>query len=307
MNYKSYIEKTLHAMRQIRTKDSIELQSLPSGNLVIYKDGLNYKYIRDMREKGVRKRRGVARNRRMLQKLARKRFLKERAALLDADIKVLSDACRRLKGYGSSEILSLMPPLFRTLPQELFRGNTGIHPHPVRDQCVPIMMIPRSLDDYPALTDPATDVLPAAAWGALPYRENTKYIEQKTVITEYGLLARSKSEADFIELYTLDDILFHYDEVFAYMDRSEYDPQGTLRYISPDFVLLRPDGSFLFHEHFGLTDDPEYMEKNLEKLWKYIKLGIMPGRDLMITFERPGGGIDMNLVRAKLDSMYYRR
>ena len=54
------------------------------------------------------------------------------------------------------------------------------------------------------------------------------------------------------------------------------------------------------------TENAQQERSSIEKLQTYIKLGIMPGVDLMITFELPGGGIDWDLAKAAFESMMNR-
>jgi|GEM_PF-1102489 len=315
MDYKTDLQKTVEMMCRMRTFGTIELGSLPRGNVYIFRDGSLKRYVLERYVKGVRKRHGITRNTNLVRKLLRKRYVKTDASVLDADIRIMQDAMKRITGNAPELIISKLPSAFRELPKEAFRRNSGLVPRPVRDGSVEYMQIPRNLSDYidQAQTGrfgsdgrAASLLLTPDEWAVLPYRENTKYIESKTVAAANGLLARSKSEAGYIEFYESEGILYHYDETFWYLQRTEYDPNGTVRFISPDFVLLRPDGSFLFHEHFGRPDDADYMRSNIEKLLTYIDLGIMPGIDLMITFEMPGGGIDLRQTEIQLNNLYYR-
>ena len=41
----------------------------------------------------------------------------------------------------------------------------------------------------------------------------------------------------------------------------------------------------MYHEHFGMMDDPEYAEKAVRKMSEYMKNGLFPGRDLIISYE----------------------
>lgn len=77
-------------------------------------------------------------------------------------------------------------------------------------------------------------------------------------------------------------------------------PDGTV--IHPDFKIYIPElRKFRFHEHLVFPDNPEYMRSFLWKEQKYIEFGIYPNRDLLITIEEPGGGIDMEKLNQMLD------
>lgn len=280
-----------------------EYGSLPWGHLDICQDGKYVKYQHYYKHGGKYIRRGIKKKPLLVRQLARKRFLQEKIGRLDHNIALLQTAAVKMHGLSSAAIIDSLPKGLKGLPSEFFRRDMGLRPQPSRDPNVFAREFPRSLSDYPKDSD-GSDLSPST-WATLPYAENTGYLENKTVPAENGLLTRSKSEADYADFYDKTGILYHYDETFFFMEGESDRRFGRVRYISPDFVLLRPDGTFLFHEHFGRTDDPKYMRDNIRKIMTYIELGIMPGRDLLISFERPGGGVDLKLLQAQLNCQYY--
>lgn len=55
------------------------------------------------------------------------------------------------------------------------------------------------------------------------------------------------------------------------------------------------------HEHCRLMGDPRYVEK--EFLWKhqhYSQCGLIPGRDVLFTFDYTGGELDYPLLREQI-------
>ena len=56
--------------------------------------------------------------------------------------------------------------------------------------------------------------------------------------------------------------------------------------IRPDFTLLNKRTRLEFyHEHFGLMDNPDYVDNMLKKPELYAANGIFPGDNLLITME----------------------
>ena len=54
----------------------------------------------------------------------------------------------------------------------------------------------------------------------------------------------------------------------------------------PDFTIMHPKtGKLLYWEHFGLMDAPEYRDKAFRKLRIYADHGILPGINLITTYE----------------------
>ena len=56
--------------------------------------------------------------------------------------------------------------------------------------------------------------------------------------------------------------------------------------VFPDFTVLNTRTRKTFYwEHFGMIDDPEYLEKALKKVELYGKNDIIVGENLLITYE----------------------
>jgi len=85
---------------------------------------------------------------------------------------------------------------------------------------------------------------------------------------------------------------YHYDETI-YVN-------GKL--ISPDFILMKPDGTLIYVEHRGWYGN-QYDKHNLWKDWQYGKVGIIQGRNYLVTFENEDGSIDLELIERQLVSM----
>ena len=98
------------------------------------------------------------------------------------------------------------------------------------------------------------------------------------IMTAGGIAVRSKSEA------IIANMLYANDQVFLY-EKALYLPSKNYAFF-PDFTILRKkDLKEIYWEHFGMMDDPEYLNAALEKIAAYIQNGVIPGRDLICTFE----------------------
>lgn len=67
--------------------------------------------------------------------------------------------------------------------------------------------------------------------------------------------------------------------------------------VRPDFVVLnvRTRQEYIW-EHFGMLDDPAYLEKAMKKIEAYIANGYIPGINLIITFESSRHPLDLRTV-----------
>lgn len=102
--------------------------------------------------------------------------------------------------------------------------------------------------------------------------------EEPSVLTVSGEYVRSKSEA------IISNSLFRHDLVFLYEKPLFLEKSGFT--VFPDFTILDPAVmEEIYWEHFGMMDSPEYLRSALRKISNYIRNGIIPGKNLICTFE----------------------
>ena len=113
-------------------------------------------------------------------------------------------------------------------------------------------------------------------WMNSPYDYNTKYPEMRTIRTSSGNLVRSKSEALIDMALYKNNIPFRYECALQLNDSTIY----------PDFTIRHPHtGKLYYWEHFGKMDDPRYSKNVGSKLQLYIDNKIIPGIQLITTYE----------------------
>lgn len=113
-------------------------------------------------------------------------------------------------------------------------------------------------------------------WMKSPYESSKKYPEQLIHRTSSGHMVRSKSEALIDMVLYMHKIPFRYECALSLGDAIVY----------PDFTLRHPDtGEFVYWEHFGKMDDPVYCKNACSKLQLYTGHGIIPGINLITTYE----------------------
>ena len=118
----------------------------------------------------------------------------------------------------------------------------------------------------------------ADAWIACAGSEKPEYGQRPSIETADGNMVRSKSEA-FIY-----DALSRAGFVFSY-ERALYLRHSGIT-VFPDFTILNEANmKVIYWEHFGRMDDPEYVRKVCRRLSQYLKEGIIPGENLICTFE----------------------
>ena len=113
-------------------------------------------------------------------------------------------------------------------------------------------------------------------WMQTPYQKNTNYPENLIHETLDGNYVRSKSEAMIYHALYMHKIPFRYECALIV---------GGVTYY-PDFTIRHPKtGKTFYWEHCGRMDDEKYSQKVFMKLHSFNTNGIMPGVQLIVTYE----------------------
>lgn len=112
--------------------------------------------------------------------------------------------------------------------------------------------------------------------------------------TMKGEHVRSKSELLIADRLSAKDVPYHYELA--------YSPDEGTTIIHPDFTVLntRTCEQF-FWEHLGKMDDGEYASMAKKRIERYAMFGIVPGRNLIVTFETSGNPIDTRYIDKLID------
>ena len=105
-------------------------------------------------------------------------------------------------------------------------------------------------------------------------------------------MVRSKSEKIIADLFTKHGVPY------------VYEPCITLkngRIFSPDFAVLNVKARTCYYwEHFGLSDNNDYSDKNLNKLCEYENIGIIAGKNLITSFESSARPLSTKIIGEKI-------
>ena len=106
-------------------------------------------------------------------------------------------------------------------------------------------------------------------------------------------MVRSKSEviiANILHNYKA-DILYKYERPLMVTK------EGSLKTIYPDFTILNINtGKITYWEHAGRMDDTYYANEFVKKVNTYVSNYLLPGRDLVVTFETMINPLDVSVV-----------
>ena len=108
---------------------------------------------------------------------------------------------------------------------------------------------------------------------------------ENAIITEQGEIVRSKSEKIIADKLYLLNVPYVYEVPLLLKG---------FGYVIPDFATLNKRTRKPYYlEHFGLMDQPQYMDKAVKKVEAYEKNDIFPGDGLLITYETESHSINI--------------
>lgn len=113
-------------------------------------------------------------------------------------------------------------------------------------------------------------------WMNSTFERNNSHPENLIVKGTQGKMLRSKSEAIIDKILHMAGIPFRYE--------AELHLDNIILY--PDFTIRHPKtGQFYYWEHFGMMDNPEYVNRACQKVKTYCDNGIVPSISLILTYE----------------------
>lgn len=124
-------------------------------------------------------------------------------------------------------------------------------------------------------------------WRDENYEHNCNYPEQLIHRSASGNMVRSKSES------FIDSSLYKNNVPYRYECALHLENQTFF----PDFTILHPKTKQIYYwEHFGMMDHPDYSKNTYSKLQIYTSNKIIPGINLITTFETKEHPLCIDLV-----------
>ncbi|MCQ2506874.1 MAG: hypothetical protein MJ113_06855 [Lachnospiraceae bacterium] len=126
-------------------------------------------------------------------------------------------------------------------------------------------------------------------WLSQPYVGKEINANTSVIKTDNGLQVRSKSERFMANYFDSIGLKYKYECPLILK------PYGV---IYPDFTFLSPKtGKEIYWEHEGMLDNPEYAQTAAKKIELYMKNGIFPGDNLILTFETTTNVLDKDILK----------
>lgn len=173
--------------------------------------------------------------------------------------------------------------------------ETYLRLHPAESACEKILHT--ASPEFLKLLAPHFQPLSAnlSEWASAPFDTNPKNPEHLIHKTGCGIFVRSKSEAIIASLLSAEKIPFRYECSLKLGSTTLY----------PDFTIRHPrTGAFYYWEHFGMMEHDSYCHNMGAKLQLYCSHGIMPGINLLLTFESKQHPLDTSLVQDTIQRFF---
>lgn len=126
-------------------------------------------------------------------------------------------------------------------------------------------------------------------WADADYEQSSYKPEERIHTTANGLKVRSKSEVVIAEKLDAYNIPFRYEQML-YIENHSF---------SPDFTILQGE-TLIYWEHCGLVNNPNYMKNHTWKMSVYAKAGIVPWKNLIVTYDDENGSINTRAIDAEI-------
>ena len=137
-----------------------------------------------------------------------------------------------------------------------------------------------------------TDESYTKIWINAPYVRKIIGEDVPVIFTENGERVRSKSEKMIADKLKQLGIPYRYEAPLRL---------GRNCVLHPDFTLLHiKERKEIYYEHFGMMDNPEYVENALKRIELYEKNGIYPGDELLFSWETSTVPVNMKIVEGMM-------
>lgn len=270
MLFRENLLEILNYYENLYSSYSRILEKGPPGGLLWQENHGKDQFLHYKNVDGRRYRKVITRNVDLQKALAQKEFARRSLGVLRPNIEMLRNIIDNMEPFDPNQILQSMNKGYHRLPDSFFFDRIDITTKLHLDE------------ETKARIERHRD------WGNQPYTQSTFMEEYKINRTTRGVLVRSKSEVLILEtLYRFHDIPHRYEQEQII---------GNIT-IAPDLTFEEYSGDLFYWEHLGMMDVSEYAERNFRKLRTYYDVGLVPGDNLILSFDRQGK-IDMSYIES---------
>ncbi|MBE6030645.1 MAG: hypothetical protein E7225_03495 [Clostridiales bacterium] len=275
MDFNEIVKKDLEFLRKQLAGSKNELAKLPKETLWIEERKKGELFFSVSGDKGERKRKLISKDPDLISKLVRKEYLVNEVEIIERDIETL-EKMKRI--YTNGYVEPVAANVIKTI-------NKARHRNTYEKYCrSEVERAGKPPIDYKRYSKEIIE------WALADYNRSDYRPEDLRHRSSHGLFVRSKSEITIVEKYYEYKIPSRYEEVIE---------RDGIRVI-PDFIVPDRYGNFWIWEHCGMPNNPEYLARHKRKIEIYEKMGIVPWKNLIVTYDNEYGSIDVKIIEAEI-------
>ncbi len=266
MNYSNLFRKSIDNLSIIVQSVKSQLAVLPQGSLKIYhrkSSGKAYPIFLYCTPDGNRI--YIKKNEQLIKDLALKTFLEKELLYLEE----LLDASQKASNIAEK---SHIPYILTQLPKEL----------------LPYLSLDNGLNAL--LASEYCSEEQRAQWNRLPSHANPYDTGERKHRTSDGKYVKSKTELIIYERLLQYKIDFKYEAPLKIGNSVFY----------PDFTIMLPNGQIIYWEHAGMMQVEEYRLRHKKKMNLYESVGIVPWKNLIVTYDDDDGNLDIRVIDSEI-------
>lgn len=275
-DYKDQIEKMVYESRKLLDLYTREYSKCVDGYLMRCKNHGKDTFYHAIRPKpaGARsERKSINGDHNMIKALARKEYLEKVVEVLQTNVDILEKAGSGLRYADIDHLRVKMARAFEGLPDEYFFDGWLDRPEIY------------TKDNY------LEGIRRHADWAKEPFEQSNYKIEGRRFPTSAGFDVRSKSEQSIVEQLVNYGVPFRYEEVIRIAGKA----------YSADFTFRTRQMDRYYWEHAGMMDDPVYANRHKRKMNDFERIGIVPWKNLIITYDM-NGVINVPLIKSIIEN-----
>ncbi|MBQ9060881.1 MAG: hypothetical protein IJ128_07045, partial [Firmicutes bacterium] len=261
----NYAEQELRGILQ---KSTAQLGQMPEGYLRDYFRKSTRYFTQEIRLEDGRSRKGINQKPELIERLAGKDFLMMMAEAAEWNIRLMENLAESYQSMDPADVVARMGRAAQSLPVEtiLAASQSAVWTDPDQARRERIRQLQK--------------------WAKSPFEQSTYKPEEKIRLTSSGIYVRSKSEALIVEKLKDYGAPNRYEEIL-WLEGKDF---------APDFTFRDAQGEPFFWEHAGMMGKEQYVRRHKYKMDVYERNGIVPWKNLILTYNTVDGAINTGLI-----------
>lgn len=264
-NIKEEVQKNIKELQQVKLELEEKIKNEPEGSLRISRSSAGKpRYYHKYMNKDNETVDSFTGDEQLVQKLAEKSYYHKMLSCVEKELQAL-------KNFEKHYFPEKKTDIYRQLSPE-------------RKSFVDAIYLPEELR--------------AEQWEKQQWKKYDKFTDGLRFETDRGEIVRSKSEIIIANMLNKksDNLSYRY-EAELYLKKAN-------RIVHPDFTILnKKNGKIYYWEHIGMLGNQIYSNDFVRKANDYIEDGIIPGKQLILTYETKDEPLNIQVVKMLVEEI----